>query len=70
MSALERHYTVQEIAKLWQLSQDTVRKIFTEVPGVLKVGHGERLRRRGYFTIRVPESVLQQVHSKLRGKAA
>ena len=35
-----RHYTVPEIASLWSLSDDAVRKIFEKEPGVsILLGH-------------------------------
>ena len=59
MSALERHYTTIEIAKLWQLSPDTVRALFRDVPGVLKITRPEaRFKRQ--FSYRIPESVLRK----------
>lgn len=64
--ANERHYSVIEISKLWSLSQKTVRRIFENEPGVIVWGHPENGRRRGYRTLRVPETVLQRVHRKLR----
>ena len=66
MAALETHYSVSEVAKLWHLSEDTIRRIFRDVPGVLKLGAPERLRKRGYVLLRIPESVLQAVHAALR----
>lgn len=66
MSALERHYTVAEVAALWNLSDDTIRKIFRDQPGVLKIGSPERKFKRGYISLRIPESVLQRVHNQLR----
>lgn len=66
MAALEKHYSIQEISELWQLSEDTVRKIFRDVPGVLKLGSPERRHKRGYFLLRIPESVVQRVHEGLR----
>lgn len=62
MPALEKHYSVSEIATMWQLSEDTVRKVFRDEPGVLRLGSGETRRKRGYVVLRVPESVLQKVH--------
>ena len=70
MAALERHYTIPEIAKLWQLSDDKVRQIFRDLPGVVKLGKPERRHKRGYITLRIPESVVLKVHADLRGKAA
>jgi len=63
--ANEKHYSVIEISKLWALSQRTVRRIFENEPGVIMWGHTETRRKRGYRTIRVPESVLQRVHRRL-----
>jgi hypothetical protein len=64
--ANERHYSVIEIAKLWALSEKTVRKIFESEPGVIYWGTDETLHKRGYRTLRVPEPVLHRVHRKLR----
>jgi hypothetical protein len=64
MPALERHYTVLEVAELWKLSPDTVRKLFRNVPGVLKFGSSERLHKRGYVNIRIPESIVARVHTE------
>jgi len=66
VSALERHYSVQEIAELWQLSPGVVRSLFRDRADVIKIGYGERLHKRGYVTIRVPESTLQRVYAELR----
>ncbi len=61
----ERHYTVAEIAAMWNLSQDAVRRIFESEPGVLVLaGRGSSQTRR-YRTLRIPESVLQRVHRRL-----
>ena len=64
--ASERHYSVIEISKLWALSEKTVRKMFEREPGVLHWGTEERLHKRAYRTLRVPETVLHRVHRKLR----
>lgn len=69
MAALEKHYTVAEISNLWQLSEDTIRKIFRDQPGVLKLASPERRFRRGYCVLRIPESILQKVHESLRKRA-
>lgn len=66
MAALERHYTVQEVAKLWKISPEKVRRLFRDVAGVLKLGSEETRRKRGYIALRIPESVLQRVHAASR----
>ncbi len=70
MSALEKHLTVTELSQLWNLSDDKVRALFRREPGVLKLATPEKLHRRGYVTLRIPESVAKRVHEKLHGKAA
>lgn len=64
--ALERHYSVGEIVKLWGLSAKTVRRIFADEPDVILWGHEEERFKRAYRTLRVPESVLQRVHRRIR----
>jgi hypothetical protein len=64
--ANEKHYSVIEISKLWALSQKTVRRIFEREPGVIQWGSMEARHKRGYRTLRVPETVLLRVHRKLR----
>ena len=65
-TANEKHYSIIEISKLWALSQRTVRRIFENEPGVIVWGCPETRRKRGYRTMRVPESVLLRVHRRLR----
>jgi hypothetical protein len=64
--ALERHYTVPEISKLWHLDKNTVRRLFADEPGIVCFGSDERRHRRRYMSFRVPESVVLRVHRKLR----
>lgn len=55
----ERYYTPQEIAKMWKVDESTVRKMFIDVDGVLKLGRAiSRRHKRQYVTLRIPESVL------------
>jgi hypothetical protein len=64
-STLERHYSVAEVAKLWNLSEDSVRRLFADEPGVLTLGKpGPRMRKRAYTTLRIPQSVLERVHGQ------
>jgi hypothetical protein len=64
--ALERHWSIQEIATIWGLSTQTVTKYFAEEPGVLKHGNPPTRKRRTYTTLRVPESVLIRVHTRIK----
>ncbi len=63
--ATERHYTVVELATIWQLSNDTVRNIFWGRPGVIQLSNPKPSTRR-YVTMRIPESVAQEVHRQMR----
>jgi hypothetical protein len=58
----ERHYTVAEIGALWNLSIDSVRKLFRNEPGVLAIGTIRARGKRQYLTLRIPASVLERVH--------
>jgi hypothetical protein len=61
-----RHYTVAEIAAMWSLSPNAVRKIFEKEPGVLVLGETQpRRAKRRYTTLRIPEFVLDRVHRKM-----
>jgi AraC-like DNA-binding protein len=63
----ERHYCVKEVAEMLNLSIDTVQRMFAAEEGVLVISSarsGAR-RRRGKVTLRIPESVLQRVYSRL-----
>jgi hypothetical protein len=63
---VERHYSVGELARLWSLSEKTIRRIFENEPGVLQWGSQETRFKRGYTTLRIPESVMLRVHRRLR----
>jgi len=60
-----RHYTVAEIAEMWQFSRNVGRKLFENEPGVLVVGNDATLGKRRYRLFRIPESVMERVHQKL-----
>ena len=63
--ANEKHYSVVELAKLWALSERTIRRMFESEPGVLCWGSSERRFKRGYKTLRIPETVMLRVHRRL-----
>jgi hypothetical protein len=74
-SHLEVHYTVQQIAQQWNVHADTIRNMFFDEPGVLKIGHASRLMggrqkklQRHYYSLRIPESVLIRVRDRLMHK--
>lgn len=71
----EKHYTVSQIAQRWSISDDTVRRIFADEPGVLNLGSPSQLLggrkkiyKRRYFILRIPESVFLRVQERLMHK--
>jgi hypothetical protein len=69
-AALERHYTVGEVAELWNLSETKVREMFMDEPGVLKTQlRTLRARKRQNVSLRIPESIVLRVHARWTGKA-
>ena len=66
MPLLEKHYSIPEIAAALQLDPNTIRKIFRDTPGVVKVAHPSKRRKRPYVTLRIPQSVLERRLAELR----
>ena len=61
-SAFEKHYRVSELAALWGLGRETVRKLCMCEPGVIKIRLG---RKKSHTTYSVPQSVAQRLHTRL-----
>ncbi len=61
----ERHFTPQELADMWKVSVQTIREIFQNEDGVLKIGRDGTRTRRRYKTLRIPESVVERIHTRL-----
>ena len=59
----ERHYSPSDIAKQWGVDAETIRNIFRNEPGVLKIGNNGA--KRPYVSLRIPESVAARVHRRL-----
>lgn len=58
---------------MWNLSESTVRRMFEDIPGVLKVSHPRLLKgKRAPRTIlRIPASLLERMHQdRTRGFGA
>jgi hypothetical protein len=62
----ERHFAVEELANLWSVSSDTVRRLFEGEPGVLVLASTRGLgHKRRYRTLRIPESVAARVYHRM-----
>lgn len=67
-NATEKHFSPQEIAEMWGLSRRTISDMFRELPGVLKYEKPRLRGRRGYVTLRIPASLVEQAHRRLTGR--
>jgi hypothetical protein len=65
-TTFEKHYRVGELAELWGLGRETVRKLIMNEPGVIKIRLG---RRKAHTMYSVPESVAERVHTRLLNAA-
>jgi hypothetical protein len=63
--AFERHFTVADVAALWNLSPDAVRDVFRHEEGVLAIGTDSSRGKRRYQTLRIPQSILERVHRQM-----
>jgi methylphosphotriester-DNA--protein-cysteine methyltransferase len=61
----EKHFTPADLAKAWGISPQTIRELFKNEEGVLKIGSKGTRTRRAYKTLRIPESVAERVHTRL-----
>ena len=62
-AAMQKHYRVRELASLWGFSDNTIIRLFSTEPGVIRLESGAG--RRKYTTLSIPESVALRVHQRL-----
>jgi hypothetical protein len=65
-SFAEKHYRVSDLAELWGLGRETVRKLVKDDPGVVKIRQG---RKKAHTTYSVPESAARRIHTRLLNSA-
>lgn len=63
----ERHYKVSELSELWLFSEGTIRRLFNQEPGVLKIARKATRAKRSYTSLRIPERIAQRVYRRLQG---
>ena len=64
--AFEKHYRVGELARIWGLGRETVRKLVKDEPDVVRVRLG---RKKAHTVYSVPESVARRIHTRLMNAA-
>jgi len=57
----EKHYRVSEVARMWGLGRETIRQLFKDEPGVLKVKLG---KKGAHTSMSIPASIVARVHMK------
>jgi hypothetical protein len=65
-STFERHYRISDLARLWGLGRETVRKLVKDDPGVIKIRMG---RRKAHTIYSIPESAARRIHTRLLNAA-
>lgn len=61
----EKHFKPVELARAWGVDVETIRNVFRDEPGVVKIGDKNPKHKRPYLTLRIPESVAVRVHRRL-----
>jgi len=65
MLMAEPHYSPDELADLWGVSPQTIRNIFKDEPGVLRLPSSKAAKgKRSYVSMKIPESVAERVHRR------
>jgi hypothetical protein len=68
VDSFERHYTPKELAVVWRLDESTIRRMFQDEPGVLKIGQIGRRSKRDYVTLRIPASTAARFYRARLGQ--
>lgn len=58
----EKHFSPAELGELWNLSANSIRRMFESEPGVLIFDNSANRRHR---TLRIPESVAGRVYARM-----
>jgi hypothetical protein len=61
-TTFEPHYRIGDLARMWHVGRETVRKLVKNDPGVLKIRMG---RKKAHTFYSIPESVARRIHTRL-----
>jgi hypothetical protein len=64
----ERHFTIRELSRMWRFSEEFVRQIVNDEPGVTEWVRQQPGRRR-YRVLRVPQSVAERLYRRAQARA-
>jgi hypothetical protein len=62
---VEKHFTPAQLAEVWNVAPNTIRRVFENEDGVLIFGTEESRTRRRHKSMRIPQSVAAKVHRRL-----
>lgn len=65
-TTFEKHYRISDLARLWRLGRETVRKLVKDDPGVVRIRMG---RKKAHTIYAIPESAAQRIHTRLLNAA-
>jgi hypothetical protein len=65
-AAFETHYRIGELARMWGLGRETIRRLVKDEPGVIKIRMG---RKKAHTIYSVPASVATRIHTRLLNAA-
>jgi hypothetical protein len=58
----EKHYRIGELAELWSLGRETIRRLVKDDPNVIKIRMG---RKKAHTVYSIPESAARRIHTRL-----
>jgi hypothetical protein len=61
----EPFFTPEELSIARKLHPTTIRRMFVDEPGVMRLGHPTTRKKRQHYTIRIPASVAERVFARL-----
>ena len=64
--SFEKHYRIGELAEMWGLGRETVRRLVKDDPSVIKVRMG---RNKTHTVYSIPESAARRIHTRLLNPA-
>lgn len=61
----ESHFRVSELADQWHVSDDTIRRVFRNEEGVIKLVQQKKGKRR-WIMLLIPKSVAERVYRRFQ----
>jgi len=65
----ERHFTIPELAQMWNLSEEFIRQLVRDEPGVTEWVRQAPGKRR-YRVLRIPQSVADRLYRRAQERGA